>query len=397
MNSLDYLLCESAGRAARFIGPWQTVLGPPKGLNLGTYYLSSADIVLHHKLTKAQLRHVPDGFLPLAVQSSRSVNASALRQMQRAVAGMSQGQWQSVYVPNRPLAGDNSGNGMTGIFLQRPDIEITVTLDTSRCPVIRFHWPRIRKYKTRLGVQPQNYNYSLVYHHYRTAFEAALNLLIDSTISIHPGFLEKLLVRKRVGLYLGVTDYYGDPDILPKHLLRQVLQANPNPAEVSDAAYLDFLRRYRESPMLPGNFHTDGIDKCMDVQGVFTILNKNVRGGQTVIRCRRLRRNLSRSPNGLREYDVAACLNGRQGHASMWVPSWGRSEVEHTPGPIQGGHRTILVFALDSGKHEFKPGDKTHRIYFGSQNETLSWDRRRWRPGDPAALVPDVRLWRAGA
>ncbi len=387
------LLREPENKTPMFIGPWQTPVNAPKNLKLAGYYLSSRKVVFDHKLTRTQLGHVPFEFLPLAVQSKNSVERKQLTQIQRAVEIMSLGKWESVYLPTRPGRGNNSGNGMTGIFFQRPDLEVNVQLNKSGNLVCHYYWPRIRKYNSRQGLQPQNFNYSLVYHHYRPAFEAAFDLLIGSTIKLHSKFLDVLLNKERVGIYFGITDYYGDPDILPDHLLKQALKANPNPDYINTQSYLDMLRRYREFPVLPGNYHTDGIEKVLDIQGIFTILNRGVCGGQTLIRRRGLRRN--RQDQGLRpgEYDITACLEGVEGCASLWVPSWGKTEVEHTPGPLQGGHRTIIVFGLDSGELNMDAEDKGFRNHYGSQHETLSWDRRSWRQSEPPIMTPDVRLW----
>ena len=377
-----------------FIGPGQTAVTAPKGLTLGSYYLSSTTTIFNHRLSKEDLSSIPFEFLPLAASSKTAISPRHLRQLQQATEEMADGRWESVYTPTRPEPGNNSGNGMTGIFLQRSDLSVTPMVGIDNAVRMNYHWPKVKEYTSRHRVHPGNYNYAIAYYKYREAFESAFDLMLHSMIRLNSGFLDKLLGKKRTGLYFGITDYYGDPDLIPDHLLEQVLTENPNPGAVSQHEYLDILRRYRELPLLPGNYHTDGIEKNFDVQGIFTINNKDVIGGDTLIRRRGLRRK--RKKYGLRqnEVDVTVKLRCKEGHAGLWVPSWGRTEVEHTPGPVQGGHRTIIVFALDSANHELTRNDSGLRKHYGSHYETLSWDCRHWHVNGPPNSPPDKRLWR---
>ncbi len=379
---------------AEFIGPCQKPVMAPRHLNLGSYFMSSSTVVFDRNLSKRQLADLPFHSLPLAVSSKHPVRSTALAELQRAVDWMSEGKWDAVYTPSKPGFGNNSGNGMTGIFLQRADMQVNVQLDPGGNIKTRYFWPKIRKYSSRKRISPQNYNYSLAYHYFRKPFESAFDLLIDTTVKLDQGFLEVLLSRKKVGLYFGLTDYYGDPDSLPGHLYNQVLQENPNPDAVFPSEYLNLLRQYRENPILPGNYHTDGVEKVLDVQGIFTICNRDVLGGKTLIRRKGLRRH--RRQLGLRplEYDITVELDTPEGYAGLWVPSWGRTAVEHTPGPIQGGHRSIIVFALDSADASWDVDEKSLRKFYGPHHETLSWDRRSWFPGEKPIMKPDLRLWR---
>ena len=313
---------------------------------------------------------------------------------------MTEGNWESVYVPTKPGDGNNSGNGMTGTFLQRPDLEVLVEPDNpntakSRELKTQYIWPKIRQYDTRHRIQPQNYNYSLVYHLYREAFEAAFDLMIFSICKLHSRLKQTMIDRKRLGLYFGITDYYGDPDKLPEHLLKQVVENNPSPHIFNNAEYLKQLHRFRKQPILPGNYHTDGIEKSLDVQGIFTILNQGCTGGETLIRRRGISRYQHQKKKATATEDVTVRLSTPEGHAGLWVPSWGKTEVEHTPGPIQGGHRTIIVFGLDSMDSEIDIKESDTRKFYGSHYETRSWDKRSWYRGKSPIEVPDRRLWNA--
>ena len=379
----------------RFIGPGQKSITARPGLKLADYYISTPNVVFNKKLTRADLAVLPYESLPLAVCSAASVSRQALTRMQQCIKRMTQGKWDSVYVPTRPGDGNNSGNGMTGIFLQQPGMEVTVKLDKSDELKTKYWWPKIRRYESRYRVQPQNYNYSLVYHQYRAAFEAAFDLMILSMCKLDSQLKQTMIDRDRLGLYFGITDYYGDPDKLPAHLLKQVEDNNPNPEEFGKEEYLEQLHRYRKMPILPGNYHTDGIEKQLDVQGIFTILNQGCKGGETLIRRRGIPRYKHQLNGRKPPADIAVRLKTPEGHAGLWVPSWGRTEVEHTPGPIQGGHRTIIVFGLDSIDAEFEIKESETRKYYGSHNETRTWDKRSWFRGSDAIEIPDSRLWNA--
>lgn len=375
-----------------FIGPGQAPIAARQGLRLANYYSSTPEVVFDKKLTRQDLAKLPFESLPLAASSMASVSKRALSNMQQAIERMTMGNWQSVYVPTKPGDGNNSGNGMTGIFLQMPDLEVIVEPGKSNELKTNYLWPKIRRYESRHRIQPQNYNYSLVYHHYRDAFEAAFDLMIFSICKLDSKLKQTMLDRKRLGVYFGITDYYGDPDKLPAHLLKQVESNNPNPQQVSKAEYLQQLHRYREKPILPGNYHTDGIEKSLDVQGIFTVLNRGCTGGETLIRRRAISRYKRQANNGKAPTDIAVRLKTPEGHAGLWVPSWGKTEVEHTPGPIQGGHRTIIVFGLDSSDSETESGTRKH---YGSHYETRAWDKRSWFRGSSPIEVPDSRLWNA--
>ena len=377
----------------RFIGPGQTAVTLHPELKLANYYASTPDVVFNKKLTQKELAALPVEYLPLAASSRSPVDSRALKQMQKAIRQMTEGPWQSVYIPTKPGDGNNSGNGMSGIFLQRADLEVVVKTDNANRLTTSYRWPSIRRYQSRQRVQPENYNYSLVYHHYRKAFEAAFDLMIFSMCDLDSSLQDVMTSRKQLGLYFGLTDYYGDPDILPPHLLRQVEENNPNPESVTKEEYLQLLREYRKKPILPGNYHTDGVEKNLDVQGIFTILNQGCTGGETLVR----RRGISRHSRARKKpVDVTVRLNTPEGHAGLWVPSWGRTEVEHTPGPIQGGHRTIIVFGLDSLDPDLVIKESETRRYYGSHYETRAWDKRRWFSGGAPIEVPDKRLWNAG-
>lgn len=378
-----------------FIGPGQRPVRVPSKLKLAKYYASTPQVVFDKRLNQADLAKIPYQYLPLAVSSRNAVSERALKKMQGAIRQMANGKWDSVYVPTKPGDGNNSGNGMTGIFLQRADLEVIVELDHSQQLKTRYLWPRIRQYQSRHRIQPQNFNYSLVYHHYRSAFEAAFDLMISSICLLDKKLQRRMVERRRLGLYFGITDYYGSPEVLPSHLLQQALQNNPNPDEVSKNEYLDMLHGYYEKPLLPGNYHTDGIEKLLDVQGIFTILNQDCVGGETLIRRRGIPRNKDQRVNGKTVFDIATRLTTAEGHAGLWVPSWGRTEVEHTPGPIQGGHRTIIVFGLDSIDPDLEIEETEIRKYYGSHYETRSWDKRSWYRGENPIETPDRRLWRA--
>jgi hypothetical protein len=213
--------------------------------------------------------------------------------------------------------------------------------------------------------------------------------MIESIAGLDSRLKDVMLNRGRLGLYFGITDYYGDPELLPEHLLTQAIAENPNPGVFDRETYLSVLRSYKNNPILPGNYHTDGIEKRMDVQGIFTILNQGVTGGDTLIR----RRGINRKSPRPGEIDVTVKLKSAEGHAGLWVPSWGRTEVEHTPGPIQGGHRTIIVFGLDAIDPELEIEEGKTRLYYGSHNETLAWDRRSWVKNGPPCATPDRKLW----
>lgn len=379
-----------------FIGPGQTAVTKRHGLKLASYYSSTPEVVFDKKLTQRDLAKLSFESLPLAAASTASVSKRALKRMQHAIEYMTQGNWESVYVPTKPGDGNNSGNGMTGIFLQRPDLEVIVKPGKSTEVTTTYIWPKIRQYKSRHRIQPQNYNYSLVYHHYRDAFEAAFDLMIGSICKLDTNLKDTMINRQRLGLYFGITDYYGDPDKLPVHLLKQVEANNPSPHSVTKTEYLQQLYRYREKPILPGNYHTDGIEKSLDVQGIFTVLNQGCTGGETLIRRRGIPRYKHQLNGSKTPADVTVRLNTPEGHAGLWVPSWGKTEVEHTPGPIQGGHRTIIVFGLDSMDSEPEIKDSATRAYYGSHYETRSWDKRCWHRGSGPIETPDKRLWNAG-
>ncbi len=385
-----------ASKKPQFIGPGQTPVTLHRDLKLANYYSSTTDVVFNKKLTQQDLARLPVEYLPLAASSRSPVSSAALNKMQRAIRRMTEGQWQSAYIPTKPGDGNNSGNGMSGIFLQRADLEVIVTADKSDKLTTKYLWPSIRRYDSRQRVQPQNYNYSLVYHHYRKSFEAAFDLMIFSMCKLDSKLQQVMTDRKRLGLYFGLTDYYGDPDILPPHLLKQVEENNPNPDSVSPEEYLQLLRQYRKKPILPGNYHTDGVEKNLDVQGIFTILNQGCTGGETLVRRRGIKRYKHQTGSNKAPVDVTVRLNTPEGHAGLWVPSWGKTEVEHTPGPIQGGHRTIIVFGLDSIDADFVIKESETRKYYGSHNETRAWDKRRWFKGGDTIEVPDKRLWNAG-
>jgi len=388
---------QSIGRKHKvplFIGPGQSPIAVGRGLKLASYYSSTPKVVFNKKLTKLDLAKLPFEHLPLAASSTASVSKTALTKMQQAIERMTEGRWESVYVPTRPGDGNNSGNGMSGSFLQRPDLEVIVKPGKSHDLETNYRWPKIRKYHSRHRIHSHNYNYSLVYHHYRAAFEAAFDLMIFSMCKLDSTLKQAMIERQRLGLYFGITDYYGDPDILPTHLLKQVEENNPNPERVNKEEYLRLLHIYREQPVLPGNYHTDGIEKTLDVQGIFTVLNHGCTGGETLIRRRgipRYKHHVSRKD----PVDVIARLNTPQGHAGLWVPSWGETEVEHTPGPIQGGHRTIIVFGLDSMDPDIEIKESDIRKHYGSHNETRTWDKRSWYRGNGSIKVPDSRLWNA--
>jgi len=377
-----------------YIGPWQTPIKAPGKMKLGSYYLSSSDIVFDRKLTGVSAAEIPFEYLPLAVTSRCGLDDRNLQTLQQATHEMSKGRWQSVYLPTRPGLGNNSGNGMTGSFFQTADLEVSIRQDKKGKVTSNFHWPKIKKYASRYRIQAQNFNYSLAYHKYRGAFETAFKLFIESVFDLDSRFLALALSRDKIGLYCGITDYYGDPSLLPEHLLQQALAENPNPEEFSKVRYLQELRAYRKYPILPGNYHTDGIEKGFDVQGIFTIKNDGVNGGATFIRRRGIRRHNAK--NGLRpgEHDVTVKLKSKEGHVSLWVPSWGRTEVEHTPGPIQGGHRTIIVLGLDSSDVEMQ--EEGSRQFYGTHNETRSWERRMWYKNGGNIRAPNSRLWNVG-
>ena len=178
-------------------------------------------------------------------------------------------------------------------------------------------------------------------------------------------------------------------------MLKQVEANNPNPEVVNKTEYVQLLRRYREKPILPGNYHTDGIEKSLDVQGIFTILNRDCVGGETLIRRRGIARYKQKTKDRKRPVDIIVRLKTPEGHAGLWVPSWGRTEVEHTPGPIQGGHRTIIVFGLDSIDSETEIKESEIRKFYGSHDETRTWDKRNWFRTHSPIEVPDSRLWNA--
>lgn len=393
-----------------FIGPGQTAIAARPGLKLANYYSSTTQVVFDKKLNRQDLAKLSFDNLPLAASSTASVSKRALHRMQLAIEHMTEGNWQSVYVPTKPGDGNNSGNGMTGIFLQRPDLEVIVEplslkagkfkagksgTGKSKEMTTKYLWPKIRRYESRHRIQPENYNYSLVYHHYKQAFEAAFDLMIFSICKLDSKLKHRMIERKRLGLYFGITDYYGDPDILPAHLLKQATANNPAPEIVNKAEYLQQLHRYREKPILPGNYHTDGIEKSLDIQGIFTILNRGCTGGETLIRRRGITRYKHQTKGGKTPADITVRLKTPEGHAGFWVPSWGRTEVEHTPGPIQGGHRTIIVFGLDSTDTKTEIKESETRKYYGSHYETRAWDKRSWYRGSRPIEVPDSRLWNA--
>lgn len=378
-----------------FIGPGQVPTALHRGLKLANYYAGTPEVVFDKKLTQQQMAKLSFEHLPLAARSKASVSKVALNRMQLAIDQMTEGNWESVYVPTRPGDGNNSGNGMTGIFLQRPDLEVIVGPGKSTELKTKYVWPKIRRYQSRHRIQPQNYNYSLVYHHFREAFEAAFDLMIFSICKLDGKLQDAMIDRKRLGLYFGITDYYGDPDKLPPHLFKQVEANNPNPVSVGKEEYLRLLRGYREKPILPGNYHTDGIEKVLDVQGIFTILNQGCTGGETLIRRRGVKRYPGQLNGSNSSVDITARLKTPEGHAGLWVPSWGRTEVEHTPGPIQGGHRTIIVFGLDSMDPDVEIKESETRKYYGSHYETRAWDKRSWHRGSSSIEVPDSRLWNA--